>query len=207
MLKRTKGRLLLTLLVVTGFAGTLNNTSLTKKERNFVVGHLKQTKNELLKSINGLSEKQLNFKRSADQWSIKESFYHLAQAENGFWEILETTMKEPTDLENCPHLKISDKDLLNGAADRAAKAKDEQAFLPGNVRWQSINGAISAFKALRLQSLKYTKTTTEDLRNHFIQLGIGWVDGYQFILYISEYSRRYLQEISEIKADPDFPKK
>jgi hypothetical protein len=32
MLKRTKGRLLLTLLVVTGFAGTLNDTTLTKQE-------------------------------------------------------------------------------------------------------------------------------------------------------------------------------
>lgn len=205
MLKRTKGRLLLTLLVVTGFAGTINNTTLTKKERNFVVGHLKETKNDLLKSIKGLSETQLNFKRTPEQWSIKECFYHLARAENGLWDMLDATMKEPTAPENCPELEISDEDLLNGITIGEA-TKDEQAFLPGNAQWPSLNGAISAFKTSRSKSLKYTKTTTEDLRNHFIQLPMGWVDGYQFIVIISAYSKRYSHQINEIKADPDFPK-
>ena len=169
------------------------------------MGHLKETKNDLLKSIKGLSETQLNFIRSPEQRSIKECFYHLALAENGLWDMLDATMKEPTAPENFPELEISDEDLLNGIT-IGEVTKDEQAFLPGNAQWSSLNGAISAFKTSRSKSLKYTKTTTEDLRNHFIQLPMGWVDGYQFIVYISGYSKNYAQQINEIKADPDFPK-
>ena len=95
MLKRTKGRLLLTLLVITGFAGTLNDTTLTKQERKFAVSQLKDTKTDLLKCIRGLSEKQLNFKPSAGRWSIKDCFNHLTLVEADFWKMLETYMNEP----------------------------------------------------------------------------------------------------------------
>ena len=46
MLKRTKGRILLTMLVVTGLAGTVNNSTLSNKERKFVIIQLKDTKTE-----------------------------------------------------------------------------------------------------------------------------------------------------------------
>ena len=74
MLKRTKGRLLLTLLVITGLAGTLSNTALTEKERKFVVHNLKDTKSEVQKSIKGLSDAQLNFKTAPllkMKWSMQ----------------------------------------------------------------------------------------------------------------------------------------
>ncbi len=121
MLKRTKGRLLLTLLVVTGFAGTINDTSLSKQERKFAITHLKDTKTDLLKSIRGLSDAQLNFKPSPDQWSIKECFYHLAVAESGFWDILETSMKKPATPEKRSEVKISDEDLLKPLPTRLIK--------------------------------------------------------------------------------------
>ena len=206
MLNRTKGRLLLTLLVVTGFAGTLNDTTLTKQERNFVVSHLKDTRADLLKSIRGLSETQLNFKQSPEQWSIKECFYHLILAETELWSKLETSMKEPATPGKSQDLKISDGDLLKKINSMAIKAKDHEHFQPGKTVWQSTNEAILSFKALRSQHLKYTKTTTEDLRNHFIQLPFGSVDGYQYIIYISGLSNRHAQQINDIIDDPDFPK-
>src|SRR5688500_16350408 len=117
MLKRTKGRLLLTLLVITGFAGTLNDTTLTKQERKFAVGQLKDTKTDLLKSIKGLSEKQLSFKPSADRQSIKDCFYHLTLAEADFWKMLETSMNEPATPEKRSEVKISDEDVLKKISD------------------------------------------------------------------------------------------
>ena len=74
MLKRTKGRLLLTLLVITGLAGTLKDTSLSHKERKSAMTLMKDSKTAALKSIKGLSEAQLNFKSSTDHCSIKEWF-------------------------------------------------------------------------------------------------------------------------------------
>lgn len=204
MLKRTKGRLLLTLLVITGFAGTLNDTTLTKQERKFAVGQLKDNKNDLLKSIRGLSEKQLNFKPSAEQWSIKECFYHLTLAEADFWKMLETSMNKPATPEKRSEIKISDNDLLKGIADPTFKAP--APFQPGKEKWKSMDEAVMAFKSSRSQHLKYAKTTTEDLRNHLIQLPFGWVDCYQFIVFIAGHSSRYTRQIIEIIAEPGFPK-
>jgi hypothetical protein len=204
MLKRTKGRLLLTLLVITGFAGTLNDSSLTKQERKFAVDQLKDTKIDLLKSIRGLSEKQLNFKPSADRWSIKDCFYHLTQAEAGFWKMLETSMNEPAIPEKRSEVKISDEDLLKGISDPTTK--DPEPFPLAKPGWKSMDEVMTAFKSSRSQQLKYAKTTTEDLRNHFIQLPFGWVDCYQFIIFISGHCNRHTQQINEIIADPGFPK-
>ena len=204
MLKRTKGRLLLTLLVITGFAGTLNDTTLTKQERKFAVGQLKDTKTDLLNSIRGLSEKQLNFKTSADRWSIKDCFYHLTLAEAGFWKMLETSMNEPATPEKRSEVKISDEDLLKGISDPSAK--DPKPFQSAKAVWKSMDEAVTAFKSSRSQHLKYAKTTTEDLRNHLIQLPFGSVDCYQFIIFISGHCNRHTQQINEIIADPRFPK-
>lgn len=44
MLQRTNGRLLITLLVVTGLAGTLNNNSVSQQERKVVLEQLKTGK-------------------------------------------------------------------------------------------------------------------------------------------------------------------
>jgi hypothetical protein len=52
MLKRTKGRLLLVLLVCTGLAGTLNNSSLSQKERKQAISLIKSSRNEVLASVN-----------------------------------------------------------------------------------------------------------------------------------------------------------
>ena len=41
MIKMTKGRVLITLLVVTGLAGTMNDNAITQKERKFAVTELK----------------------------------------------------------------------------------------------------------------------------------------------------------------------
>ena len=94
MLKRTKGRLLITLLVITGLAGTLNDTALSKQERKVAVNHLKDTKADLLKSVKGLSDAQLNFKSTPDKWSVKECVYHITLTENALWQMFEATMKE-----------------------------------------------------------------------------------------------------------------
>lgn len=206
MLKRTTGRLLLTLLVVTGLAGTINDTSLTKQERKFAVNELKETRSKLLSSVKGLSETQLNFRTAPDRWSIKECVYHITMAENGLWTMLQGAMKGPATPEKRSEVKISDEQLLKGITDRSTKFKAPEEIQPDKSPWKTLDEALSAFKTSRADHLKYTKTTTEDLRNHLIQMPMGAIDGYQFILFVGGHSNRHTQQIEEIKADPNFPK-
>lgn len=205
MLKRTKGRILLTLLVVTGFAGTLNDNTLTKQERKFIVSHLKDTKTDLFKTIKGLSEARLNYKPTAQEWSIKETFYHLILTEEGFWAKLEKAMEEPATPEKRSEIKLSDEEVLEIATKKNIAATE--SLQPRKGDWQSVNQALSMFKTSRLQHLKYAKTTTADLRNHFIQLPNGWADCYQFMIFIAGHSNQYIQQINEMIANPAFPAK
>ena len=88
MLKRTKGLMLISLLVITGLAGTLNDDALSNKERKYSANLLKDSKTELLKSVKNLSDAQLNFKTSAESWSVKECVYHIAITEKALWGML-----------------------------------------------------------------------------------------------------------------------
>src|SRR5678815_960329 len=93
MLQRTKGRLLLTLLVISGLAGTLKNTSISKKERKYSINLMKDTKTDVLQTVKGLTDAQLNFKPSVESWSVKECMYHIAITEKSLWGMLEGAMK------------------------------------------------------------------------------------------------------------------
>jgi len=60
MLKRKTGRYLLTLLVITGLAGTIESNVISKKERKYALALVKSFREDALKNMRGLSEAQLN---------------------------------------------------------------------------------------------------------------------------------------------------
>jgi len=206
MLKRTKGRLLLTLLVITGLAGTLNDTSLSHKERKTAINLMKDTKTDVLKSVKGLSEAQLNFRAAPDRWSIKECAYHIAISEKNLWDIMEATMKNPPNPEKRSEIKMTDEQLIKMMEDRSFKVKTQEAFEPKNTPYKTLDDALEAFKTRRVDHIKYLKSTTEDMRNHVMQMPFGWLDCYQLCLMIASHSNRHTQQINEVKTETNFPK-
>ena len=206
MLKRTKGRLLLSLLVITGLAGAINDTAISSKERKASAGLMKDTKSELFKSVKGLSEAQLNFKPAADRWSVKECVYHIAIVEKALWQLMEMTMKAPANPEKRAEIKVTDEEFIKMIEDRSKKVKTSETMEPKAATYKSMDEALADFKTQRTDHIKYVKTTTEDLRNHVAQLPFGWVDCYQLTLMISAHTNRHNQQLNEVKADPGFPK-
>src|SRR4029079_3153495 len=94
--KRTKGYFLLTMLVLTGLAGRIHSNILTTKERRTLVTELKTSKNDFLKTVEGLSARQLNFKAGKNKMSIKECIYKLVSIENNFWTCAKASLKQET---------------------------------------------------------------------------------------------------------------
>ena len=206
MLKRTMGRSLLTLLVITGLAGTINDFSLSKKERKSAISLMKDTKTDVLKTVKGLSAAQLNFKAAPDKWSVKECVYHIAISEKNLWDLLESTMKAQANPEKRSEIKMTDEQLIKMMEDRSFKVKTQEAFEPKNTPYKSLDEALDAFKERRQEHIKYLKSSTEDLRNHVVQMPFGSLDCYQICLMIAAHSNRHTQQINEVKADPAFPK-
>ena len=200
------GRLLLSLLVITGLAGTLNNSTLSQKERKSVVSLMKDSKAGVIKSVKDLSDAQLNYKTGPDHWSVKECVYHIAISEKNLWDLLEKTLEGSANPEKRSEIKITDEQFVKMMEDRTFKVKTIEPFEPKNTPYKSVDEALDAFKTKRADHIKYMKATTEDLRNHVVQMPFGWIDCYQLCLMIGAHSNRHTQQINEVKADAGFPK-
>ena len=201
MLKRTKGRFLLTLLVITGLAGTLKNATLTKPERKLAVSELKKGKDRVLQSVKGLSAAQLNFIPAGQPQSIRDCMNQLVLTEQLLWQNLEATLKQPS-ADEPQGRQLDDEEVL-------AQAEGNYPGLlplPGATGPKQPATGITSFRALRTEHIRYTRSTTEDLRDHFLQLPFGRIDAYQFILFIAASTNRYLRQIEQIKNAPGFPR-
>lgn len=207
MLKRRTGLYLLTLLVVTGLAGTIKDNTISKSERKNALSLMKDTYKEAVKATQGLSDAQLNYKASPEKWSIKDCIFHIAAAEKLLWTMFEGAMKAPANPEKRSEIKVTDEQIVKMVEDRSFKAKAPEPIQPKNTGFSSLDEAIADFKTNRMDHIKYMKNTTEDLRNHVVQLPIGWVDCYQLYLFIAGHSNRHTQQMNEVRADAGFPSK
>ena len=205
MLKRTLGRSLLALLMMTGFAGTIDNSSISGKERKAAVSMMKDSKSRVLNSTKGLSKAQLEFRPAADKWSIQDCIYHIASTEKALWSLLEMTMQSPATPEKRSEVKITDEQFIKGLTDRSNKFKTSESLEPRNSSYQSLEEALEDFKKERALHIKYMKSTTEDLRNRVVQMPFGTIDCYQLCLMISGHSDRHVLQMEEIRNDPAFP--
>jgi hypothetical protein len=204
MLKRTTGRLLLTLLVITGLAGTLNNSSLSPKERKQAIILLKNSRKLVLNSVEGLSAKQLKYKPSSKDFSIGELITIMALKEKNGSDQIRMTMGQPANSESRLKIALTDDQLL---------ATDNYSFCKVDVsgaaaaEWKDPTEAIRKFSALQNEHIRYIRTSTEDLRNHVIQTPAGWIDCYQYYLLLADQNNYLAEKINAIKKLPRFPKK
>ncbi len=207
MRKRKKyGYFLLTMLIVSGLAGTPTDNSLSKKERKFASEHLKNTKADLIATIKDFDETQLNFKSSIDMISALDCVYHLVATENYLWQLLEKTMKSAVNPEKRNEITFTDEKLINTIQDKSFAINSNAFWGSKNSTYKSLDAALLDFKDNRADFIKYVRNSTEDLRNHIVETPIGWLDCYQIILLISSNSNRLTQQIIELKSQPGFPK-
>lgn len=178
--------------------------TLTPQERQFGLDELTRTKEILLKSVNGLSKEQLNFKSSATSWSIAECTEHIAISESNIWGALDGCLKNPADPSKRGEVKFSDADLLKIITDRSTKRKTMEAFEPKGMTFEE---SVKNFTTKRDEHLEYVKTTQDDLRNRYAQMPFGTLDAFQVIIFMSAHTARHVSQIEEVKADPNFPKK
>jgi len=204
--RKTYHYLLLLFIVFSGLAGTPTDDALSKKERKFSADLMKNTKTDLQNAIKSLSQAQLDYKPASDRWSVKECVYHIAVSEKNLWVMLEKSMKEPATPEKKKDLKVTDEQVVKMIEDRTNKVKTFPAFEPQNTGYKSLDDAINDFKVNRTAHIKYIKATSEDMRNHFVQMPFGLLDCYQLSLMIASHTNRHTQQLNEVKADPGFPK-
>ncbi len=182
--------------------------TLTDAERKEAIKYLEETRKNFLDAVKGLSEAQWKFKAAPDRWSVAEVAEHIAVSEETLMGLVtERIMKSPAAPEKKEGAKGKDSLLRNQVVDRSTKVQAPEMLKPTN-RWATLAELAKSFNASRDKTINYIKTSQEDLRSHFGPHPIlKDLDAYQWITLISAHSARHTDQIKEVKADPNFPKK
>jgi hypothetical protein len=196
MFKRNKGYFLLTMLVLTGFAGRMHTNILTTKERRTLVTELKSSRNDFFKAVDGLSPKQLNFRTGKKDLSIKEYICKLVSTENNLWIAAKTSLRQDT---SSLKKTISDDEMLPSVI-------QQKSFRCKELKFKTTREALKFYKNEKAEMLKYVHTSTQNVRAHVTTTCLGNFDAYQLILLNTIFAKYYTQQIEAIKAHPNFPK-
>jgi hypothetical protein len=179
---------------------------LTTAERKTAIAYLKSTRDDLLKSIKGLNEAQLNFKSALDSWSVRECVEHIALVETNLWEMIQGTLKEAANPSKRSEIKLSDDDVFAKIIDRSFKVKAPEPVQPSG-KFESFEKSIEGFLTRRKKNIQYVNTTEDDLRNHFHTFPgtFGTIDTYQLVIFMAGHSKRHTLQIEEVKSNVNFP--
>lgn len=179
--------------------------TLTDAERDYATKFLQETKDDILKKVKGLSPEQLNFKADPNSWSVAECVEHIAISENNIFGFAQTALQQSADPSLRKDVKMKDEEIIAMISDRTHKVKTQEAFEPSN-KFGSFEATLNEFKSKRDANIKYVKTTSDDLRNHYNDFPFGKIDTYQTILFMAAHSRRHTEQIKEVMSNPAFPK-
>jgi hypothetical protein len=169
-----------------------------------LVAQLQRTETRFLKSIDGLSEAQWNFKSAPDRWSIAECAEHITAAEPMLRGMIADAMSKTLTAEMLPAAK-KDEQVLATMTDRTKKFKAPEPLIPTN-RFGSPQGAVAAFKKERAETIKLASGDVDLRAQGAAHPFLGPLDAYGFFLFLSAHSERHTLQIEEVKADPNFPK-
>jgi len=201
MLKRTKLYLLVTLLVLTGFAGSLHTGSISGNERRLLVSSLKSSRNALLDEIKELSPNQMNWNGAG--LSIRQQFDFLLQAE------LETVKHTRLFLQpSATRSKSSDTygDKATLAYINSFRLSQMQQIASCSRRITSMKECRITFTDTRNSILRFARTTTDDLRTYTSSLGSRAPDLYQLLLAHARLTHLLAAQIAATKKHPEFPR-
>jgi len=181
----------------------LSAAGMTAEDREHLLVHFEMTGQVLASEIRGLSQAQLEYRAAPDRWSIRECVSHLAVAEPDYWRDLRNAAKAAPDMMNKKSVN-SDADIMWYGIDRVEHTKTGGGHEKVET-YKDIQEAMSRFQTLRATMIDYIKTTNDDLRAHSFGRNQP-IDCWQWMLEISTHSERHINQIREIKADPNFPK-
>jgi DinB superfamily len=179
---------------------------LTTEQRLFATDYLNKTKEEFLKSIEGLTNEQLTFRNKKDKWCILDCAEHITLAEQTLANVVKKQLKEPADSLKTSHLKMTEKKIITRLNFRLVKVKSPEIIKPSG-HFENIEAIKKAFITQRDSTINFVNTTNDPLHFHFWKHpATGTIDLYQTIILMSAHTKRHILQIEEVKRASKFPK-
>jgi hypothetical protein len=177
-----------------------------KEDKTLLITELQQSRDNLLKDIQGLTDAQLEYKPAADRWSVIECVEHITLIEKAISEGEQHLVQQPANPEKRKEIKTTDEQIIKNVEDRSHKVKAPEFGVPKH-SYSSNAEAIKNFTDQRNKLIEYVTNTNDDMRNHVMDHPVlGPIDAYQLLLLDAAHTTRHTKQLEEVKADPGFPK-
>jgi uncharacterized damage-inducible protein DinB len=165
-----------------------------------VTGDLDATLAKLDDEVSGVSRAQVEFRPSAEAWSIMQVIDHLVVVAPIYWRDLQTAVHAPATTRATS--QTTDADILWYGIDRTRRETAIPTEVPKG-QWRDLRAALDAYRGHQARLVQYIKATDDDLRSHVVERQA--CDAFQWALLISTHEQRHILQIREIKAHPKFP--
>jgi len=184
------GYILLALLVLTGLAGTLSDSTLSRKERLAAIEVLRATtarEQELRETVASASNEKDLYQKAQEKLEL------VRQYEEACWQELREEMKKPVSTAMLRVNRLLDHEIPAAVAN--VKPSLQYRSFSGSTYNKANSNVLSPTKT-NLRWIRYVRNSTEDLRHHVLKTEIGNLDGYQYILYVNARKAVYLERIA-----------
>ena len=184
--------LICSVFLVTTKAGGQSNF-ISESEYTFLTNYLEITQDQIVQTLDTISDEVFLYEPMDGGWSIKECMEHVLLAEEGlFSEFQQVLQNDPSD-QSTRHL---DAWLISKVSDRGTKVvtplpmieseRNRQAFIKGiNESRSRILNFIASYEGIQF-------------RNHFGRSPYGPADAYQLLLVAAAHSMRHHHQMLEV---------
>jgi hypothetical protein len=163
---------------------------------------LDDTRDGVLRMLDGLSSEQLLYRPEPGRWSVAENMEHVIVVEKRLLTAIEKLLPEPPDLTTQP--AMSDQEVLHQIGTVINRVQSPERSLPTS-RWPA-EELSKEFETARQNTRSFMTSTNGDLRHHFIRhLLFGDFDCYQWILLLGAHASRHTNQSKGVIASTNFP--
>lgn len=177
----------------------------TEADRKYLLDNLIRTKQELIDETKDLTKKQWNFKESPDRWNINQIVEHIDRYELIFMHEISVALQMGP-IPNFPQ-HLSDSLFVDQDPKGLKKNNTTDFTKPFTISVPLGNNEGVAnmiwFNKMRDESIDYLKSTSQNIRLHYINFG---PDIHQKFMMIFTHTDRHLRQIKRVKEHPNYPK-
>jgi len=179
---------------------------ISPEERAKVLTWLDESQRELSAAIEGVSDRQWNWKPAAEEWSVGETAEHIVLAEALLFRFVQKALAAPPN--PVWHEQTNGKTellirVMPSGQDNAA-APDPIVPRQGLTRTQ----VAERFEEQRIAIVNFARETQMALKEHTVVHPFpifGTLNAYQWLIYAPLHTMRHEKQIAAVKATPGYP--
>jgi DinB superfamily len=207
----SRALLLVCMICICGTSTTVfmaSDPMMSTEERAKVIKLLKDSQQETLDALEKLSDEQLKFKAAPEKWSILEVAEHIMLAEGLLFGAVERALANQPNSEWETKTKGKTEFMEKAIVSRERRVQAPESIVPSGKLSRA--DLIAKYKEARAKTLKFAEETQLPVKSHTLDHPFpvfGTLNAYQWLIYVPLHNMRHNQQIAEVKANPNFPKK